>query len=205
MVHGDNEGLKLPPYIAPTQIMIVPIRVKDENNVKKAQEIKELLVKNDIRVDIDLTDKSPGFKFADCEMRGIPLRIEIGPKDIENNQVVFVRRDTHEKIQINIDDIVNETKNMLDEIQKNMYDTAKKHLDSHIYEANTKEELIKTLDEKTGFVRVMHCGDEKCEEALKDETGITSRCIPFDKKLSGNKCAICGKEAKYEVIFGRAY
>lgn len=205
MVHGDNEGLKLPPNIAPTQVMIVPIKVKDENNVKKAEELKQILLQQGIRADIDLTDKSPGFKFADCEMRGIPLRIEIGPKDIENNQLVFVRRDTHEKIQIQNDDIENKTNDMLCEIQKEMYNKAKEHLDNSIHTAETKEELVKILDEKAGFVRIMHCGDEKCEEELKNETGITSRCIPFDKKLSGHKCAVCGKEAKYEVIFGRAY
>ena len=205
MVHGDNEGLKLPPKVAPTQIMIVPIKVKDENNVKKANELYDLLINLGFRVEIDLTDKSPGFKFADSEMRGIPLRIEIGLKDIENEQVVFVRRDNHQKRIIKTINLVESIKYELDDIQKSMFDDAKRFLNSHIDVATNLKELVDKIDKSSGFVRAMHCGEKECEEKLKNDTGITARCIPFDKVLSNNKCAICGRDAKYEVIFGRAY
>ena len=205
MVHGDNEGLKLPPKVAPTQVMIIPIKNKNEDNVKKAYELYNVLIKNGLRVEIDLTDKTPGFKFADSEMRGIPLRIEIGPKDILNQEVVFVRRDNHEKKVIKQMNIVDSVKNELDDIQNSMYKNAKEFLMKHIDSAKNLDELVDKINKQTGFVRAMHCGCKECEEKLKNDTGITTRCIPFDKELNDTKCAICGKDAKYEVIFGRAY
>ena len=205
MVHGDNNGLKLPPHIAPIQVMIVPIKDNDENVLKKANEIKDVLMKNGIRVDIDLSDKTPGYKFADCEMRGIPLRIEIGPKDIEKNSIVFVRRDNGEKTVVGIDDVIDNTKNILEEIQKNMFKEAKSYLDKHVDTATTKDELIKKMSEHPRFIKAMYCGDEKCEEALKEEGGITSRCIPFNQEKISDKCVVCGKPAKYEVIWGKSY
>lgn len=205
MVHGDNEGLKLPPMIAPIQVMVVPIKVKDENNLKVANEIVDKLRQVGIRAEIDLTDKSPGFKFAECEMRGIPLRIEIGPKDIENKKCVFVRRDTKEKFDVMLPIVQDEAKTVLEYIQKNMFDMAKKHLDTHINIALTKDEIINKLDTNTGFIKAMHCGDEECEKLLKDETGITVRCIPFEQEKVSDVCPICGKPAKYQVLYGRAY
>lgn len=205
MVHGDNEGLKLPPYIAPIQVIVVPIKMKDEKNLEKAKELCSLLKEEGIRATIDLTDKSPGYKFADSEMRGIPLRIEIGPKDIENNQVVLVRRDTHEKIVTPIFDIQKSVKDILEEIHINMCETAKKHLNENIREADTLDEMVEIINEKSGFVRAMHCGCKECEKKLKEGTTITTRCIPFEKKLNKKTCIVCGKPAKYEVIFGRSY
>lgn len=205
MVHGDNEGLKLPPKIAPIQVMVVPIKVKDENNLKVAKDLTEQLKQIGIRAEIDLTDKSPGFKFAECEMRGIPLRIEIGPKDIENQKCVFVRRDTKEKFDVMLPVVQDEVKTVLEYIQKNMFDMAKSHLESHINTAVTKDEMVKKLDENPGFIKAMHCGDEECEKALKDETGITVRCIPFEQDKISDVCPICGKPAKYQALYGRAY
>ena len=205
MVHGDNEGLKLPPYIAPIQAMVVPIKVKDENNLRVAKEITKKLKQVGIRAEIDLTDKSAGFKFADSEMKGIPLRIEIGPKDIENNKCVFVRRDTKEKFNVMLPIVQDEVKIILEYIQKNMFDIAKNHLDTHINPALTKDELINKLDTNPGLIKAMHCGDEECEKVLKDETGITVRCIAFEQDKISDVCPICGKPAKYQVLYGRTY
>ena len=206
MVHGDDRGLKLPPKLAPIQVRVIPIRTTDENNVNKAKSLLDNLHKAKIRADIDLTDKTPGYKFSECEMKGIPIRLEIGPKDIEKNVCVLVRRDNGEKIETNLDDIENSIKQLLDTIQNDMFKSAKEFLNSHIDSAITKEELIEKMNKKTGFIKAMHCGDEACEQALKDETGISSRCIPLDdEEALSDKCAICGKKAKYKVIWGKAY
>lgn len=205
MVHGDDRGLKLPPHIAPIQVRVMPIRMTDDNNVKVAKEIYEKLKLSGIRIDIDLSDKTPGYKFSECEMKGIPLRLEIGPKDIEKGVCVLARRDNGEKIEVKLDSIENEVKATLEKIQNDMFVEAKEFLDSHIDTAITKEELIEKMNTKKGFIKAMHCGCEECETALKDETGITSRCIPNDQESLSDKCVVCGKPAKYEVIWGKAY
>ena len=205
MVHGDNRGLKLPPHLAPIQVRVVPIRTTDENNVNKAKELYELFKKNDIRTDIDLSDKTPGYKFAECEMKGIPIRLEIGPKDIEKGICVIVRRDIGEKVEVELNGIENTVKEYLEKIQKNMFEEAHNYLTSHIDSATTKDELIEKMNKKTGFIKAMHCGCSECEQALKDEAGITSRCIPFEQEQLSDKCVICGKPAKYEVIWGKSY
>ena len=205
MVHGDNRGLKLPPNLAPIQVRVMPIRTTDENNVNKAKELYELLKKHNIRVDIDLSDKTPGYKFSECEMKGIPLRLEIGPKDIEKGVCVLVRRDTGEKVEMSLQNIENSIKDILKKIQQNMYDEANKFLLSHIDTATSKEELIDKMNKKQGFIKAMHCGCEDCENALKEEAAITSRCIPFEQENLSDKCAICGKPAKYMVIWGKSY
>lgn len=205
MVHGDNRGLKLPPRIAPIQVRVLPIRMTDENNVNVAKELYERLKKAGLRVDIDLSDKSAGYKFSECEMKGIPLRVEIGPKDIENEKATLVRRDNGEKIEVSLNNLENECFALMDKIHDNMYNEAKKFLDSHIDTALTKEELIDKMTKKPGFVKAMHCGCEECEAKLKEETGITSRCIPEHQEKLSDVCAICGKPAKYELIFGKAY
>ncbi len=205
MVHGDDSGLKLPPRIAPTQVMIVPIAQNKPGVLEKAAELKAGLKGSGLRVKVDDSDKRPGFKFSEQEMRGIPLRIEIGPKDIENNQAIAVRRDTGEKITVSLDTIDTEIVRLLDDIQQNMFETAKKHLEAHTYDAVSYEEFKKTLDEKPGFVRAMWCGEQACEDKIKEENGATSRCMPFAGGHIADTCVCCGKPAKSIVYWGRAY
>ena len=205
MVHGDNEGLKLPPHIAPTQIIICPIMQQKPGVLDKAKELKERLTAAGYRVKLDDRDKTPGFKFADSEMRGIPLRVEIGPRDIESNQAVLVRRDTHEKTTASLDTLEQETGALLEAIQSNMFAMAKAHLDAHTFEARTIDEMEQILDNKKGFVKAMWCGSRECEEAVKDKTGASSRCIPFKQEHIGDCCVNCGKPASKMVYWGRAY
>ncbi|MBR4725643.1 MAG: proline--tRNA ligase [Lachnospiraceae bacterium] len=205
MVHGDDSGLKLPPRIAPVQVMIVPIMQNKEGVMEKAGELLDSFKAAGIRAKVDSTDKRPGFKFAEQEMRGIPLRIEVGPKDIEAGTCVAVRRDTHEKLTLPLEGLSEKVNELLDEIQQNMYETAKTHRDSHTYDATEYEEFKKTIDEKPGFVRAMWCGDRACEDKIKEETGATSRCMPFDQVKLSDKCICCGKPAKSMVYWGRAY
>lgn len=205
MVHGDDDGLRLPPQIAPTQVIIIPVQQKKEGVLEKAAELKAGLLKAGFRVKVDDCDKSPGWKFADCEMRGIPLRVEIGPRDIENNQAVLVRRDTREKITVSLNELNEKVAKLLSDIQQNMYDMAKKHLEEHTFTAVTVEEMEKILDEKTGFVKAMWCGCRECEDAIKEKTGATSRCMPFQQEHISDSCVNCGKPAQKMVYWGRAY
>ena len=205
MVHGDNSGLKIPPRIAPVQICIVPIQQQKPGVLDKAAEIRDLLKKASFRVKLDDSEKSPGFKFADSEVRGIPLRIEIGPKDLEAGHVVFVRRDTREKIQVPFEELTARAGEILETIQKDMFDRAKKFLDDHTSDAKEMDELVNIVNTKKGFVRAMWCGCRACEDKLKEMSGITSRCIPFRQEQISDKCVVCGKPAKKIVYWGRAY
>ena len=203
MVHGDNSGLVLPPRIAPTQIMIVPIQQKKAGVLDKAFEIRDML--SNFRVKVDDSDKSPGFKFADQEMRGIPVRIEIGPRDIEGGKCIIARRDNHEKIECDIASLPEKMAELLPQIQKDMYDRAAKHLEEHTYTAASKEEFDRLFREKSGFVKAMWCGDQACEDMIKEDYGVTSRCMPFKQETVSDVCVCCGKPAKKMVYWGRAY
>ncbi len=203
MVHGDNSGLVLPPKIAPTQIVIIPIQQKKEGVLEKAAEIKEKLAA--FRVKIDDTDKTPGWKFSEQEMRGIPIRVEIGPKDIAANQAVIVRRDTREKIVVSLDEIEKRAGEILDAMQKEMLARALAHRDAHTYEARTTEEFRDIVANKPGFVKAMWCGDRACEDEIKEKTGATSRCMPFLQERVAETCVCCGKPAKALVYWGKAY
>lgn len=207
MVHGDDRGIVLPPKIAPTQTMIIPIAEHKEGVLDKAYELLENLKKANIRVKIDITDKSPGYKFSEQEILGIPTRIEIGPKDIEKNQVILVRRDNQEKITISLDKIVEELPIILENIQKEMYDKAKKFLDEHIYEIETFEEMKEIANKKIGFIKAYWCGNEDCENSIKTETeGFGSRCIlNNEQNIKDKKCIYCGKKAKNYVMWGKSY
>lgn len=205
MVHGDDSGLKLPPRVAPTQVMIVPIMQKKEGVLEAAKGLLAKLTEAGVRAELDDSDKSPGFKFADCEMRGIPLRIEIGPKDIEASKCVFVRRDNRDKSDVSIDAVVESTKKMLDTIQKDMLEAARTHRDAHTYEARTFDEFVDTIENKPGFVKAMWCGCQDCEDLIKEKTGATSRCMPFKQETLSDKCVACGKPATKMVYWGRAY
>ncbi len=204
MVHGDNNGLKLPPMVAPTQVMIVPIQQKKEGVLEKAEELRERL-SSVARVKVDATDKSPGFKFAECEMRGIPVRVEVGPRDIENNQCVVVRRDTGEKITVNMDELESTVAELLVTIQKDMLEAAREHRDTHTYTAKNWDEFKDIVENKPGFIKAMWCGETECEENIKAETGATTRCMPFEQEQITDTCVCCGKPAKKMVYFGRAY
>jgi prolyl-tRNA synthetase len=203
MVHGDDNGLVLPPRIAPVQVMIVPVQMQKEGVLDKAFELKGML--SNFRVKVDDSDKSPGWKFSESEMRGIPIRVEIGPRDIEQNQAVLVRRDTHEKIMVSLDELDQQVKDLLDDIQKNMYEKAKNHRDEHTSEATDLDTFTKTVEEKPGFVKAMWCGCQECEDQIKETTGATSRCIPFEQKTLSDTCICCGKPAVKMVYWGRAY
>ncbi len=203
MVHGDNSGLVLPPKIAPTQVMIVPIQQRKPGVLEKAAEIKEML--KDFRVKVDETDKSPGFKFAEQEMRGIPLRVEIGPRDIAEGKCVVVRRDTREKIACDIASLPEKIGELLPQIQSDMYERAKKHLEEHTFEAPDKETFEALFEETKGFVKAMWCGSRECEEKIKEDYSVTSRCIPYKQQQLSDVCVCCGKPATKMVYWGRAY
>ena len=203
MVHGDNRGLVLPPRIAPTEVVIIPIQQRKEGVLDKAYEIRDML--SGFRVKVDDSDKSPGFKYAEQEMRGFPLRLEVGPRDIENGRCVLVRRDTGEKIEADIAGIEKTVGELLVQTQSDMYARAKKHLEEHTYAAATPEEFAATFEEKTGFVKAMWCGDRACEEKIKEVYGVTSRCIPFEQEEVGKTCICCGKPAAKMVYWGKAY
>ena len=204
MVHGDNSGLVLPPRIAPNQVVIVPIMQKKEGVLEKANEVKEKLSKVS-RVILDDSDKSPGWKFSEYEMKGIPVRVELGPRDIENNQAVLARRDNGEKITVSLDNIEKEVTKLLDTIQNDLLEKARAHRDAHTYSAVNMEEFEKTLKETPGFIKAMWCGDEACELEIKEKTGATSRCMPFEQEQISDKCVCCGKPAKKTVYWGKAY
>ena len=205
MVHGDDNGLVLPPRVAPTQVVIVPIRQQQEGVLDTAESIKRSLLEKGIRVKVDDTDKTPGWKFAEAEMRGIPVRIEIGPKDIEAGKAVLARRDTGEKTECAIDDIGACVEKLLDTIQKDMLERARVRRDSQTYSATTREEFEKIFAEKSGFVKAMWCGDEACENEIKEKLSVTSRCMPFEQEHIADTCVCCGKPAKKLVYWGRAY
>ena len=203
MVHGDDSGLVLPPKVAPVQVCIVPIQQKKEGVLAKADEIKEIL--KGFRVKVDDTDKSPGWKFSEQEMRGIPLRIEVGPKDIEAGKCVLVRRDNKEKIDVAFTELEEKIGEILEKMQSDMLEAARARRDSQTYVATDYEEFKKIFTEKTGFVKAMWCGDQACEDRIKEELSVTSRCMPFEQESISDKCVCCGKPAKKMVYWGKAY
>ena len=203
MVHGDNSGLVLPPMVAPTQVMIVPIQQRKEGVLEKAAQIKDML--SDFRVKVDDTDKSPGWKFSEQEMRGIPLRVEIGPKDIEAGKCVLVRRDNGEKIETEIDRVDAKVAELLPQIQHDMFEKAKTRRDGQTYTAHDMDEFRDIFAKKSGFVKAMWCGDRACEDKIKEEMAVTSRCIPFEQEQISDVCVCCGKPAKKMLYWGRAY
>lgn len=205
MVHGDDSGLVLPPRIAPTQVMVIPIQQKKDGVLDKSFEICDALKNAGVRVKVDDTDKSPGFKFSEQEMRGIPLRVEIGPRDIENGTCVLCRRDTREKTEVAISDLETVVPKLLEDIQNDMLERAKAHLAEHTYEAHDKEEFTKIFSEKSGFVKAMWCGERACEEKIKEDMSVTSRCMPFEQECLSENCVYCGKKAQKMVYWGRAY
>ena len=203
MVHGDNSGLVLPPRVAPTQVVIVPIQQRKEGVMDKANELKDRL--SNFRVKVDDTDKSPGWKFAEAEMRGIPVRVEIGPKDIEAGKCMLARRDTGEKIECALDEVEAKVGELLETIQKDMLERARAHREAHTYIAKNMEEMGAILTNTPGFVKAMWCGCQECEDKIKERFAATSRCMPFEQEELSDVCVCCGKPAKKMVYWGKAY
>ena len=205
MAHGDNNGLVLPPKIAPIQVIVLPIAQHKPGVLEKAQELVDRLAKLGLRVKGDFTDNSPGWKFANWEMKGVPLRIEIGPKDIENNQCVAVRRDDREKLFLSLDELDTKVPELLDAVQKSLYEKAKANMEEHTYPAYSLEEAKKIQEEKGGFIKTMWCGELACEMKMKEQAGMSSRCMPLHQEHLADTCPICGKPAKHMIYWGVAY
>ena len=205
MVHGDDSGLVLPPRIAPVQVDVIPIMQNKEGVLDKAHEVLETLRAAGLRAKLDDTDKSPGWKFSEQEMRGIPVRVEMGPRDIETNQAILVRRDTREKITVSLDTLAEKITEILDTMQTEMLERARAHRDAHTYDAHNYEEFKDIVANKPGFIRGMWCGEQACEDKIKEETTATSRCMPFTQEKISDVCVCCGKPAKKLVYWGKAY
>ena len=210
MTHGDDNGLVLPPAIAPIQVIVIPVAQHKEGVIEKAQEVKERLSKQ-FRTDIDISDNSPGWKFAQYEMKGIPVRIEIGPKDIEAGQCVVATRFNGEKQTVALDEnyeaLCDTVSDLLENVvPQGMFRKALENRTNKTYVCQTMDEITKALEEKgDGFVEAMWCGDEACEDKVKEVTGVGSRCIPLEQKHISDKCVCCGKPAKHMVLWGKAY
>lgn len=204
MVHGDDNGLVLPPRIAPTQATIVPIRMENESVMAACEDVLERLKAVGVRINADFSDKTPGWKFAESEMVGTPIRIEIGPKDVENKTCVIVRRFDGEKISVGLSELDTRVPQILEEIQKAMFERAKAHMESHIYEAQNYEEFCNIIEKKPGFVKAMWCGERECEDKIKTDTTASSRCI-IEGETMGDTCVCCGKKAHKLVYWGKAY
>ncbi len=206
MTHGDNNGLVLPPAVAPIQVVIVPVAQHKEGVLDKARELEAALKEAGIRVKLDQSEQSPGWKFAEYEMKGVPLRLEIGPRDIESNQCVLVMRHNREKLITSLDGLAQSVNGALAKVHKGLYDAALENREKRTYSCKTVDEINKALAENgDGFVKAMWCGDEECEDKVKEQTGVGSRCIPFDGEHLSDTCVCCGKPAKHMVVWGKAY
>ena len=204
MSHGDDNGLVLPPAVAPIQVVIVPIAQHKEGVLDKARELEQR-VKAVARVKVDDSDNTPGWKFAEYEMKGVPLRLEIGPKDIEQGQCVLVRRDNREKAVVPLEELEQRVPELLQQVHDGMYAAALENQREKTYAALTMEELVGIAESKPGYIKAMWCGDRACEEKLKEEAGVSSRCIPLEQEHLGDTCVCCGKPAKALVYWGKAY
>ena len=204
MTHGDNNGLVLPPKVAPIQVVVIPVAAHKPGVLEKAQELTDRLSKF-CRVKIDTSDNSPGWKFAEYEMKGVPMRLEIGPKDIEKNQCVLVRRDNREKYFVSLDNLETEIPKLLDTVQDGLFQAALARRANMTYTAKTLDELKDIADNKPGFIKAMWCGSRECEEKLKEYAGVSSRCIPFEQEHIADTCVCCGKPADKMLYWGKAY
>ena len=204
MAHGDDNGLVLPPKIAPIQVVIIPIQQKRSEVLVKAKQYFDLLNKAGIRVKLDDSDHTPGWKYSEYEMKGVPVRLEVGPRDIENGVCVLAKRNDGQKLVTKEADVVDEVNRLLDVIHHELYEKSAKYLYEHITEVHTLDELKLALD-KGGYAKMMWCGDQACEDKIKELYQATARCIPFDQLPFDDKCPVCGKKASKVVFFARAY
>ncbi len=205
MSHGDNRGLKLPPKVAPIQAVIVPIAQQKGNVLEVAEKLKEKLSKK-FRIELDKRDNyTVGYKFNEWEMKGVPVRIEFGPKEIENGEVILSRRDNFEKITVKLEEIEENLEKLLEDIQQSMYNSCKKRMEEKTTIAYNMEELERNLNENQGFVKTMWCGSRECEDKVKERTGAPSRCMPFEQEHLSDTCVCCGKKAEKMVVWGKQY
>lgn len=205
MTHGDNSGLILPPRVAPIQVVVVPVAMHKPGVIEAAQQVAQTLQAQGIRVKTDVSDNSPGWKFAEYEMKGVPLRLELGPRDIEAGQCVLARRDSGEKSTCPLTAVGETVQQLLDSIHHSMYARAKKNLDENTYTCQTLAEVKEKMETQGGFAKTMWCGDEACEVRMKEEAGVSSRCIPFQQETLGDTCAVCGKPSSCMIYWGVAY
>ena len=205
MTHGDDSGLVLPPSVAPIQVVVIPVQQHKEGVIDKANEIADILKSAGYRVKVDASEQSPGWKFSEYEMKGVPLRVEIGPRDIAENKCVIVRRDNREKSFVSLDNLNEAVAEGLKKLQQAIYEKALANRENRTFTAETLDELKKIASENNGYIRAMWCGDLECEMKLKDEADVTSRCMPFGMEPIGDKCVCCGREAKKLVYWGKAY
>lgn len=204
MVHGDDNGLVLPPFVAPIQVVIVPIKMNEPGVIAKCKEVKETLENAGIRVKLDASDKTPGWKFAEYEMKGVPLRLEIGPKDLEQNSCMIHKRNDGTKTRYSLDNIIETIQGLFNKVHSEMYNAALHNLLENIKEVHTYDEL-KEVVAKGGYAKMMWCGNQDCENKIKEDTNATARCMPFDQVAFDEVCPVCGKKAKYVVYFAKAY
>ena len=205
MTHGDNNGLVLPPRIAPTQVIIIPVAQHKEGVIAANEAVMEQLKKAGFRVKMDASDNSPGWKFAEYEMKGVPLRLELGPKDIEKNQCVLVRRDSGEKVFVSLDNIEQTVAQMLDSIHEGLYQRAKQNLEENTKVCATLDEVKEFMETQGGFAKTMWCGSLDCELEMKEKAGVSSRCMPLVQEPVGETCVCCGKPAATTIFWGVAY
>ncbi|MBR3691812.1 MAG: proline--tRNA ligase, partial [Clostridia bacterium] len=206
MAHGDDSGLILPPRVAPIQVVIIPAAQHKEGVLEAAGALRDRLLDAGLRVKLDDSDNSAGWKFSQYEMKGVPVRLEIGPRDIQNNSCVLVSRVTREKKFVSLDNIAAEVQQMLDQVHEELSERVRKNLEEKTHIARTHEEFLDIAANKPGYIKAMWCGDSACEDQLKDETGgVKSRCIPFTEEKLSDVCACCGKPAKHMVVWGRQY
>ena len=205
MAHGDNNGLVLPPKIAPVQVIVLPVAMHKAGVLEKAEELKARLLKAGVRVKLDDSDNSMGWKCAQYEMKGVPVRVEIGPRDIEAGQCVLVRRNDGEKTVVSLENLESAVAEQLELVQKGMFDKAKRNLDEHIFEAHSLDEAKQLQQAHGGFIKTMWCGELDCEMKMKEEAGMSSRCMPLEQEHLDDVCPICGRAAKKMIYWGVAY
>lgn len=205
MVHGDDEGLVLPPAVAPVQVVIIPIATHKEGVMEAAAKLKDDLKSAGLRVFLDDSDRMPGWKFSEHEMKGVPIRLEIGPRDIAQNQCVAVSRDNREKVLLPLDQVAEQVPALLGALHGRMLERAEKSMKERIYDADQLDEFVRTVEENPGFIRACWCGSPECEAKIKELTTATSRCIEEGGEIEGRVCVVCGKEAKHSVFWGKAY
>ena len=205
MTHGDDNGLVLPPAVAPIQVMVIPIAMHKEGVLEKANEVCDRL-KKICRAKIDASENSPGWKFAEYEMKGVPIRVEIGPKDIENNQCVIVTRHNREKTFVSLDELETVILQKLQEVRDGLYEAALENRERRTYACKTLDEITEALEKNgDGFIKAMWCGSEECESKVKELTGVGSRCIPLEQEHVADTCICCGEPAKHMLYWGKAY